>query len=222
MNTKIYTIAMIIVAAFISSIACEKIPSDSEVISMIDKLDEEQSLPLFGGLVVEKFDDGSNSEVVPRSSETLTDRIVRYLKTHSVNFDLSEARSKVGGKIKPNKIIKKVKKARGKLKKLLLPILLALKFKSAVILPVVFTLLALVSVKALKVGLIALLLAGSQFIKDLFAKKQEKVTTAYISANPTNAGLNAEIVTDWNRNGQSSSDLAYNAYNNYQTLPQNI
>ncbi|KAG5671887.1 hypothetical protein PVAND_002056 [Polypedilum vanderplanki] len=200
---------MIIVAAFISSIACEKIPSDSEVISMIDKLDEEQSLPLFGGLVVEKFDDGSNSEVVPRSSETLTDRIVRYLKTHSVNFDLSEARSKVG-------------EARGKLKKLLLPILLALKFKSAVILPVVFTLLALVSVKALKVGLIALLLAGSQFIKDLFAKKQEKVTTAYISANPTNAGLNAEIVTDWNRNGQSSSDLAYNAYNNYQTLPQNI
>lgn len=99
---------MIIVAAFIGSIACEKIPSDSEVISMIDKLDEEQSLPLFGGLAIEKVDD-ANSEVVPRSSETLTDRIVRYLKSHSVNFELSEARSKVGGKIKPNKIIKKVK-----------------------------------------------------------------------------------------------------------------
>jgi hypothetical protein len=50
--------------------------------------------------------------------------------------------------------------ARGKLKKLFLPILLALKFKSAVILPVVFTLLTLISLKALKVGLIALLMAG--------------------------------------------------------------
>lgn len=114
--------------------------------------------------------------------------------------------------------------ARGKLKKLALPLLLALKFKSAVILPVVFTLLALVSLKALKVGLVALLLAGSSFVKDLFAKKQEKVTTAYISANPQSQGFNAEIVTDWNRNGAAAGDLAYNGYQapNYQTLPQNI
>lgn len=41
--------------------------------------------------------------------------------------------------------------ARGKLKKLMLPILLALKFKTAVILPIVLTVLALVSLKALKV-----------------------------------------------------------------------
>lgn len=64
-----------------------------------------------------------------------------------------------------------------------------------------------------------LIFLGSQFFKDLFAKKQEKVTTAYISANPTHAGINAEIVTDWNRNGQTAADLAYNAY---ATLPQNI
>lgn len=113
--------------------------------------------------------------------------------------------------------------ARGKLKKLALPLLLALKFKSAVILPVVFTILTLVSLKALKVGLLALLLAGSGIVKDLFAKKQEKITTAYISANPQNQGFNAEIVTDWNRNGPAS-DLAYNQYQapNYQTLPQNV
>lgn len=71
------------------------------------------------------------------------------------------------------------------------------------------------------------LFLGSSFVKDLLAKKQEKVTTAYISAaNPGASGFNAEIVTDWNRNGPQSAvsnDLAYNAYNtNYQTLPQNI
>jgi Protein of unknown function (DUF1676) len=113
--------------------------------------------------------------------------------------------------------------AKGKLKKLALPLLLALKFKSAVILPVVFTILTLVSLKALKVGLLALLLSGSALVKDFFAKKEEKITTAYISANPQSQGFNAEIVTDWNRNG-ASGDLAYNGYQatNYQTLPQNV
>jgi hypothetical protein len=50
-------------------------------------------------------------------------------------------------------------------------------------------------------------------MKDLLAKKQERVTTAYIAANPS-PGVSAEIVTDWNRNGQEyqNHDLAYNAY----------
>lgn len=54
----------------------------------------------------------------------------------------------------------KLAEAKGKLKKLALPLLLALKFKSAVILPIVFAVLSLVSLKALKVGLVALILAG--------------------------------------------------------------
>lgn len=64
----------------------------------------------------------------------------------------------------PQKALFYFAEARGKLKKLALPLLLALKFKSAVILPIVFTLLTLVSLKALKVGLIALLLAGKILI----------------------------------------------------------
>lgn len=103
MNTKFFTV--IIAALCISSIACEKIPTDSEVISMIDKLDEENSLPLFGGLTLEKVENANDNS--PRSSESLTDRIISYLKSHTVNYELSEART--GGKIKPVKIIKKVK-----------------------------------------------------------------------------------------------------------------
>ncbi|CRK87109.1 CLUMA_CG000856, isoform A [Clunio marinus] len=206
--------------AFISCVACENVPSDDQVITMINKLDEEQTLPLFGGLSLEKVD--NSGDISPRS-ESLTDRIIRYFQSHKVNFELSEARTNVGGKIKPV-IVKKVKKARGKLKKLMLPILLALKFKTAVILPIAFTILSLISLKALKVGLVALILAASSFVKEFFAKKQEKITTAYISANPSNSGFNAEIVSDWNRNGAPAGDLAYNAYNNnnYQTLPQNV
>lgn len=104
MYTKLCAIAIIV--AFIGCVACEIVPSDEQVVSMIDKLDEEQSLPLFGGLSLEKVDDKEMASA--RSGESLADRIVRYLKSHKVNFELSEARSSVGGKIKPV-IVKKVK-----------------------------------------------------------------------------------------------------------------
>lgn len=105
MSVKLCAIAILF--AIIGLGACESIPSDEQVVSMINKLDEEPSLPLFGGLTLEKVED-SNDES-PRS-ESLADRIVRYLKSHKVNFDISEARSgsSVGGKIKPV-IVKKVK-----------------------------------------------------------------------------------------------------------------
>lgn len=107
MNSKVALIAIIF--ALIGFVSCEKIPTDSEIISMIDKLDDEQSLPLFGGLSLEKVESASDdASISARMTESLTDRLVRYLKSHSVNFDNFEARSS-GGKIKPVKIIKKVK-----------------------------------------------------------------------------------------------------------------
>lgn len=108
MNLKVISIALIF--ALIGYVSCEKIPTDSEIISMVDKLDEEQSLPLFGGLALEKVESVNDITTSARSSESLTDRVIRYLQSHSVNFENdNEARSSVGGKIKPVKIIKKVK-----------------------------------------------------------------------------------------------------------------
>jgi hypothetical protein len=97
---------VVIFAALVGCIASETVPSDDQVVSMINQLDEEHSLPLFGGLVVEKVEGADDASA---RSESLADRIVRYLKSHKVNFDISEARSSsVGGKIKPV-IVKKVK-----------------------------------------------------------------------------------------------------------------
>ena len=109
MNLKVISIALIF--ALVGYVSCEKIPTDSEIISMVDKLDEEQSLPLFGGLALEKVESVNDITTSARSSESLTERLIRYLQSHSVNFENNniEARSSVGGKIKPVKIIKKVK-----------------------------------------------------------------------------------------------------------------
>jgi hypothetical protein len=101
---KLFVVALII--ALIGCAVSEKVePSDDEVKKLVDQLDSEESLPLFGGLSLEKVE---NSEVLPRSVESLTDRLIRYIRSHKLNFDISEARSSVGGKTKPV-IVKKIK-----------------------------------------------------------------------------------------------------------------
>jgi hypothetical protein len=67
------------------------------------------------------------------------------------------------------------------------------------------------------------------FVKDMVqghigvgigGKKQERVTTAYITGNP----ISAEIVhSGWDRNGQTANaqDMAYNGYQ-ISALPQHL
>lgn len=144
-------------------------------------------------------------------------------------------------------VLPRITEARSsKVKKILLPLLLALKLKMALILPIVLKAITFISLKGLAAGTIALLfsgnvthwksqktiqtiivfmfLAGATFVKDLLAKKQEHITTAYISgagATPVNAEFVHHHGNDWNRNGQvvnGAQDLAYN----YHTLPQYV
>lgn len=57
--------------------------------------------------------------------------------------------------------------ARTKLKRMIVPILLALKLKALIVLPIVITLIGLVGIKGLGAGLAALLLAGAVSLKAL-------------------------------------------------------
>lgn len=108
MKLKICAIIIFTFAIVGSALSENNVPSDDEVKKMIDDLDDEQSLSLFSGLSIEKI---VNSDQVSPRSEDLTDRIIRYVRSHRVNLDLSEERSDVGGKIKPvvHIIKKKVK-----------------------------------------------------------------------------------------------------------------
>lgn len=108
MKLKICAIIIFTFAIVGSALSENNVPSDDEVKKMIDDLDDEQSLSLFSGLSIEKI---ANSDQVSPRSEDLTDRIIRYVRSHRVNLDLSEERSDVGGKIKPvvHIIKKKVK-----------------------------------------------------------------------------------------------------------------
>lgn len=66
---------------------------------------------------------------------------IKALKANKTFFLFTEARS-------------------SRLKKIILPLLLILKLKMAIILPIVLTLLTFISLKGLKAGLLALLFSG--------------------------------------------------------------
>lgn len=60
---------------------------------------------------------------------------------------------------------------------------------------------------------------GITFFRDFFGKKQERITTAYITAP---GPVQAELVEGWNRNGIDGHtiDLPYNGYiNPYEEYP---
>lgn len=56
---------------------------------------------------------------------------------------------------------------RTKLKKMIVPILLALKLKAIIVLPIVLTLIGMIGIKGLGAGLMALLLSGAVALKAL-------------------------------------------------------
>lgn len=95
MFIKTSALFLVLCAICIASSAATSSPSDTEIISMIDKLDDESSMDLFGGLTYEKTTD--TQIVSARGIESLTERIVRYLKDHQLNMDLKS--ENVGGKL---------------------------------------------------------------------------------------------------------------------------
>ncbi|XP_065076972.1 uncharacterized protein LOC135700405 [Ochlerotatus camptorhynchus] len=202
--------ALVILAVTIAVAAAANTKEEQQMVNLINEIDQQDSFPLFGGLTVEREEngrsfDGGNAD----ADEDLAERAVRYLSSHTVKFNIPEENSEEG---------RQMEEARSsRLKKVFLPLLLALKLKMAIVLPILLTIIKLISLKGLIAGLLALKFSLFTFLKDLFNKKQERVTTAYItSAQP----VNAEIVhQDWHRNGQASpQELAYGAYNPYATL----
>ncbi|XP_067624800.1 uncharacterized protein Osi15 [Eurosta solidaginis] len=203
-------------AVLIASFACSVLAlpsqqqldeSEKDVIGLINRIDSADTLPLFGGLRVERTETGRQFGGSVMAVESVEDRVERYLATHELNIGLNgddeEADSEYAGRAMEESRSKKMKK-------MLLPLLLILKLKKAVLCKLAFSIIKFISLKSLAISILALILAGATFFKDLLGKKKEHITTAYITGSP----LNAEIVhSDWNRNGQATaSDLAYNQY----------
>ncbi|XP_055852484.1 uncharacterized protein LOC129916510 [Episyrphus balteatus] len=203
-------LSIVLLAAVVCATAVVALPhqdnSDKDIINALNKIDNEPSLPLFGGLRIERVENG-RSFGESNAGETFEDRAERYLESHELNLAFpgedDESEDEFAGRSADEPRTRRVRKV-------LLPLLLALKLKKAVVFKVLFMIVKFISLKALAISFLALIFAGATFFKDLLAKKKDHVTTAYITGSP----LNAEIVhSDWSRNGQATAqDLAYNHY----------
>lgn len=97
----------------------------------------------------------------------------------------------------------------GKFKKMLLPILLLLKLKAIILIPIVLSAIALVAFKGLGAGLIALALSGATAFKSVLEGHQAKKVSFEV------------IPPHWSRAGYASAPAAiFQEVYPYQTIPQ--
>jgi Protein of unknown function (DUF1676) len=87
-----------------------------------------------------------------------------------------------------------------KLKKLILPLLLALKLKMAVIVPAMLLLIKFISIKALVSGMLALMFSGKQRMRVTYQRDYRKKTAK-------TATITSTIFRKWNRNMKANKRL---------------
>ncbi|XP_014599885.1 PREDICTED: uncharacterized protein LOC106784634 [Polistes canadensis] len=134
--------------------------------------------------------------------QAIIDRASKFLSTHTIEFSL------------PEDFSRSLDEARGKKKKIvksLLPILLLLKAKTAILLPLALGALALLAFKALIIGKIALIISAIIGLQKLLASKNQSYE---VVAHPVHSHAHYEADHGdhhgWARSG--GSDLAYSAY----------
>ncbi|GLV32663.1 Osiris 14 [Carabus blaptoides fortunei] len=180
--------------------------AEEKVINLIDDYDTKPSVEMLDGvLTINKV--GEELPVV--NNEGALDRAVRYLSNHELKFKLP-LNSRNG-----RSLLSETRSS--KLKKIILPILLLLKLKAAIVIPIVLSVIALVAFKGLGAGLIALALSGATAFKSsLEGHSSKKVSFEVVPPHWSRAGLApsgpagvipASFLQEWPIHG-------------YQTMPQ--
>ncbi|XP_046816766.1 uncharacterized protein LOC124423237 [Vespa crabro] len=134
--------------------------------------------------------------------QAIVDRAAKFLSTHTVELSL------------PEEFSRSLDEARGKKKKIvksLLPILLLVKAKAAILIPLALGALALLAFKALVIGKIALIISAIIGLQKLLASKNQSYE---VVAHPVHSHAHYEADHGdhhgWARS--AGSDLAYSAY----------
>ncbi|XP_019870385.1 uncharacterized protein LOC109598924 [Aethina tumida] len=127
---------------------------ESEMIGYVDGLGD-GPVPLLGDYV--SLARNEETFEAARGGEDFVTRCIRYLANHELKFKLPSDTARA--------LIEESRSS--KLKKIVLPMLLLLKLKAAIILPIVLSVIALVAFKGLGAGLVALALSGATGLKSL-------------------------------------------------------
>ncbi|KAL0105071.1 hypothetical protein PUN28_016603 [Cardiocondyla obscurior] len=141
----------------------------------MDEINRKDAIDIYGEMVtLEKVADGEPSE---ESADPLVSRIEKFLRTRKVQINLPNDASTAGlfaralGQrnidIELGSLARGTSEARTKLKRMIIPLLILLKLKAIIVLPIVISLIALVGLKGLGAGLMSLLISGAVALKAL-------------------------------------------------------
>jgi len=188
--------SIVLLAIFANFVNCEKVLKDNsdnliesevELSKYLQKIEDTPSIPLISDVVVlQKIKSVLGEE--RNWNEDILERCARFLSSRELKIKLpdSEARDLLAG-------------ARSKkIRRVILPLLLFLKLKAAIILPIILSIIALVSFKGFGLSLAALAVAGTTALKNILENVGSKVSYEVV---PTPVG-------HWSRTGAIDSSVS--------------
>ncbi|XP_012145801.1 DUF1676 domain-containing protein Osi15 [Megachile rotundata] len=142
----------------------------------MDNLNRMDNIKIYGDMItLEKVH--VEEEAARSSQDPLVGKIEQFFRTRRIQLHLPSDGSSadmfgraLGQKdvgVELRGLTTGASEARTKLKKIMLPLLLALKLKAMIVLPIVITLIGLIGIKGLGAGLLSLLLSGAVALKAL-------------------------------------------------------
>nr|XP_033340726.1 uncharacterized protein LOC117228825 [Megalopta genalis] len=151
---------------------------ETKLTRAMDDLNRMDTIKIFGDMVsLEKVDLDEDPELARTSEDPLVSRIEKFLRTRKIQirfpddgssadmFGRALGQKEVGMELKG--LTTGASEARTKLKRIVLPLLLLLKLKAIIVLPIVIAAIGLIGLKGLGAGLMSLLLSGAVALKAL-------------------------------------------------------
>ncbi|XP_043497056.1 uncharacterized protein LOC122520833 [Polistes fuscatus] len=145
----------------------------------MDALNEKDNIDIYGNMITlqKVAAEEDSSEIKKDIVDPLVDRIERFFATRKIHINFPNDGSSadffgraLGSKnidIELKSLARGSSEARTKLKRMLLPILLALKLKALIVVPIIITLIAFIGFNGLQASLVALLISGAVALKGL-------------------------------------------------------
>ncbi|XP_016907061.2 uncharacterized protein LOC107994586 [Apis cerana] len=183
------------------SLACVAVAEDPRNVEIrltraMDELNKRDTVNIYGDMItLEKVHVDDEEEGSARKSEDpLIGQIERFLNSRRIRvrlpndgssadmFGRALGRKDMGVELRA--LITGASEARTKLKKIVLPLLLALKLKAMIVLPIIITLIGLIGIKGLGAGLLSLLLSGAVALKALLTPPPPPARVTYGVVKP--------------------------------------
>ncbi|XP_046621005.1 uncharacterized protein LOC124305510 [Neodiprion virginianus] len=151
--------------------------AEDKLTRVMDQLNGEDTIRIYGDMITLEKIPVDASEVSQYETDPLLSSVDRFLQSRKIHLSFPHDGSSadlfgraLGEKdvqLELRSFTQGASEGRSKLKKILIPVLLALKLKAMIVLPIVITLIGLVGIKGLGTGLAALLISGALALKAL-------------------------------------------------------